>query len=190
MESEERITKIKAAQSGDKRARDEFLRENLGLVHVQAPSGRLRNDCFQAGVLGLMRALDLYDPAYGVKFSTYAHYWINFHIKEALAFGMRSITVPRKNGARKEEYSECGVEGHTWSEDSPEEHIGRVDELRKHIAALNPRERHVMERLLRGSTCQSIADERGVTRECERKYKHSAMAKIKVAREQENESCR
>lgn len=56
--------------------RDQAVRENIGLVHSCARHFRGRgveyDDLFQAGCLGLVKAVDHFDPERGVKFSTYA----------------------------------------------------------------------------------------------------------------------
>ncbi|MCI1966751.1 MAG: sigma-70 family RNA polymerase sigma factor [Oscillospiraceae bacterium] len=56
--------------------REQAVRENIGLVHSCARHFRGRgieyDDLFQAGCLGLVKAVDHFDPERGVKFSTYA----------------------------------------------------------------------------------------------------------------------
>lgn len=56
--------------------REQAIRENIGLVHSCARHFRGRgmeyDDLFQAGCLGLVKAVDHFDPERGVKFSTYA----------------------------------------------------------------------------------------------------------------------
>ncbi|MFU0833025.1 MAG: RNA-pol-sigma70 domain-containing protein [Oscillospiraceae bacterium] len=56
--------------------REQAVRENIGLVHSCARHFRGRgieyDDLFQAGCLGLVKAIDHFDPNRGVKFSTYA----------------------------------------------------------------------------------------------------------------------
>ncbi len=67
---------IEKAQSGDGRARDILIEENLGLVHHivkrYAGHGYDMEDLFQTGTIGLMKAIDHFDLKYDVKFSTYA----------------------------------------------------------------------------------------------------------------------
>ena len=62
--------------SGDKKAREEFIRGNLRLVLsvLQRFNGRGENpdDLFQVGCIGLMKALDNFDVTQNVRFSTYA----------------------------------------------------------------------------------------------------------------------
>ena len=69
---EELLTKAKA---GDKQAKDDLVIANLRLVlsMVQRFSSRANSDdLFQVGVVGLMKAIDGFDPKFNVRFSTYA----------------------------------------------------------------------------------------------------------------------
>lgn len=67
---------VLAAHAGDENARNELIENNLRLVWsvVQRFLGRgiEAEDLFQIGSVGLVRAVDRFDPAFGVKFSTYA----------------------------------------------------------------------------------------------------------------------
>jgi RNA polymerase sigma factor (sigma-70 family) len=75
-----------------------FVLANLGLVFKVA--GRYRrtplgfHDLVQEGVLGLMRAIDMFDPERGFRFSTYAVWWIRHAIGRAIADRSRTIRVP------------------------------------------------------------------------------------------------
>ena len=66
---------IKAARAGDRQARQEMVQGNLRLVLsvVQKFAGRGENmdDLFQVGCIGLIKAIDHFDPAQPVRFSTY-----------------------------------------------------------------------------------------------------------------------
>lgn len=68
--------KLLRARNGDLQARDELVRENIALVKyiVKRFSGRGAefDDLFQYGCLGLLKAVDRFDPDYPVRFSTYA----------------------------------------------------------------------------------------------------------------------
>lgn len=70
------LEKIKKAQSGDVNARNELVKENIGLVWsiVKRFNGRgyEPDDLFQIGSIGLIKAVDNFDFSYNVKFSTYA----------------------------------------------------------------------------------------------------------------------
>ena len=73
---EEVAVLIARSQAGDKAAREALIEKNLGLVHhiVRRFLGRGYDaeDLFQIGAIGLMKAIDKFDLAYDVKFSTYA----------------------------------------------------------------------------------------------------------------------
>lgn len=70
------LEKLIRAREGDTAARDEIVQENLPLVHYVLKRFRERRaeyeDLFQYGCIGLLKAIDRFDPAYGVRFSTYA----------------------------------------------------------------------------------------------------------------------
>ncbi len=67
---------LQRSRSGDKKAREELVNGNLKLVLsvVQRFTGRGENpdDLFQVGCIGLIKAIDNFDPIHEVKFSTYA----------------------------------------------------------------------------------------------------------------------
>ena len=67
---------IEAAQQGDEEARARLIRENTGLVSVSArkfSGGSYEyEDLMQIGYLGLLKAIDRFDPKFEVMFSTYA----------------------------------------------------------------------------------------------------------------------
>ena len=70
------LEKLMRARQGDPRARDEVVEENLPLVHYVLRRFRDRGaeyeDLYQYGCMGLVKAVDRFDPAYNVRFSTYA----------------------------------------------------------------------------------------------------------------------
>lgn len=73
------------AKTGDKKARDTLVEDNLGLVHYIVKRflnrGYEAEDLFQIGCIGLMKAIDQFDTSYQVKFSTYAVPLITGEIK-------------------------------------------------------------------------------------------------------------
>lgn len=68
--------KLVRAQAGDARAREELIRDNLALVKYIvkrfAGRGAEYEDLYQYGCMGLVKAVDRFDPGYDVQFSTYA----------------------------------------------------------------------------------------------------------------------
>jgi RNA polymerase sigma factor (sigma-70 family) len=85
-------------ESDDPEARDHLVRSNLRLVVSIAKrfaTGRMSlGDLIEEGNLGLIRAVDSFDPAVGVRFSTYAAWWIKQTIKRALLLDSGPISVP------------------------------------------------------------------------------------------------
>lgn len=79
-------------------ARDRLVEANLGLVGYALRrwgcAGLEYDDAFQAGVIGLMEGVDRFDPERGVKFSTYALYWVRQKIRRAGLGTHRLIRIP------------------------------------------------------------------------------------------------
>ena len=73
---EHTLALIGRAHQGDKEARDRLFEENTGLIYSVARRflgrGVEMEDLFQIGSIGLLKAVDKFDPAFEVKFSTYA----------------------------------------------------------------------------------------------------------------------
>ena len=83
---------------GDARARDHMVRANLRLVvniaRGYANRGLPLPDLIEEGNLGLLRAVEGFDPRVGTRFSTYASYWIKQSIKRALINSGKTIRIP------------------------------------------------------------------------------------------------
>jgi RNA polymerase primary sigma factor len=83
---------------GDTRARDRMVRANLRLVvniaRGYTGKGLSLQDLIEEGNLGLLRAVEGFDPAMGTRFSTYASYWIKQSIKRALINSAKTIRIP------------------------------------------------------------------------------------------------
>ncbi len=86
---------LKRRRQQVKRLRDRILMHNQRLVirlaHKKFPTGMEHSDLIMEGNLGLMRAVDLFDPRKNYRFSTYAHFWIDQAI--SLAMKQKSHTV-------------------------------------------------------------------------------------------------
>lgn len=83
---------------GDMEARDLLIRSNLRLVVNVARQHQGRgislSDLIEDGNMGLIRAAEGYDPAYGTRFSTYASFWIKQSIKRGIQNTGRMVRVP------------------------------------------------------------------------------------------------
>jgi RNA polymerase primary sigma factor len=88
----------KLIEQGDVRARDRMVRANLRLVvniaRGYVGKGLSLQDLIEEGNLGLLRAVEGFDPTMGTRFSTYASYWIKQSIKRALINSAKTIRIP------------------------------------------------------------------------------------------------
>lgn len=93
-------------QAGDPDARALLITKNRPLVYeiVKRYYGQgqslTHEDLSQEGMLGLIRAVDKFDPSRGLKFSTYATYWIRQKISRAIDDQARLIRLPVHMGQR------------------------------------------------------------------------------------------
>jgi RNA polymerase primary sigma factor len=87
-----------AIGQGNVQARDRMVRANLRLVvniaRGYTGKGLGLQDLIEEGNLGLLRAVEGFDPAMGTRFSTYASYWIKQSIKRALINSAKTIRIP------------------------------------------------------------------------------------------------
>ncbi len=93
-----RDRRIRAWQERYHAAREEFTLGHLRLV-VHVARGYLRHglpltDLVQEGNVGLMRAVEKYDPGRGTRFSTYAFWWIKQALQRAIATRGHLIRIP------------------------------------------------------------------------------------------------
>ncbi len=95
---EEEIDLAARIKSGDKGARSHMIQANLRLVVKIAQDyssyGLPLADLISEGNIGLMKAVERFDPAKGGKLSTYAAWWIKQSIKRALANQSKTIRLP------------------------------------------------------------------------------------------------
>src|SRR5271156_264555 len=95
---EQEIELAAKIKKGDKEARAMMIRANLRLVvkiaHDYNNLGLPLLDLISEGNIGLMKAVERFDPAKGGKLSTYAAWWIKQSIKRALANQAKTIRLP------------------------------------------------------------------------------------------------
>ena len=98
LSNEEQIKLVMKCHKGDKKARQELIIHNLKLVVSIAKQylnlGLSFEDLIQEGNLGLLKAIEKFDPSLGYKFSTYATWWIKAKMTRALSEKVRIIRLP------------------------------------------------------------------------------------------------
>jgi RNA polymerase sigma factor (sigma-70 family) len=91
---------VRRAQAGDQQAREELIERLLPLVSSIAgayrTSGLERADLVQEGCVGILRALQRFDPDRGVPFPVYAALWIRQALQELRSDFIRPLRVPPK----------------------------------------------------------------------------------------------
>ena len=85
---EQEVTLAQRARQGDQQARDQLIQAHLRMVvniarQYQRPDVEML-DLIQEGNIGLIKAVDMYDPTQGHRLTTLAFYWINKHIQRFL----------------------------------------------------------------------------------------------------------
>jgi RNA polymerase primary sigma factor len=101
---EEEVDLGRKVRAGDMKAREKLIERNLRLVVSVAKKyrgmGLPFGDLIQEGNIGLMKAVEKYDPERGWRFATYATWWIRQAVQRAVADKGRTIRVPVHMGEK------------------------------------------------------------------------------------------
>ena len=128
---EEEVELAEKAKNGDKAARDKMIKANLRFVVRVAKKyqnhGLDLTDLISEGNIGLMTAIEKFEPSRGYHFISYAVWWINQSILKALSEKSRAIRLPlnRANELVRIEYASNLING-TLSESEECEQIAEM----------------------------------------------------------------
>lgn len=173
---------------------DDLVRHNMRLVadsaRKYARGGFLQfADLFQAGMRGLLRAMDLFDPYRGFEFSTYATNWIRQSITRTTADQERTIRIPVHAVQNLDKISAV-EEDLFWAlgqEPSVEEVARESGLAATQVSDLKERGKTMLH--VSDAALESVPDERDEIEEAERAMASSAIAAIlaKTLTEREHE---
>jgi RNA polymerase primary sigma factor len=128
----EEVNLSRRARAGDAKARTRLVEKNLRLVVSVAKKyrgyGVPFEDLIQEGNIGLMKAVEKFDPDRGWRFATYATWWVRQAIGRAVADKGRTIRVPVHMGEKMRKMARTynGLSAELSREPTDEEAAGRL----------------------------------------------------------------
>lgn len=125
---------MRVIEDNDPQAREKLVRSNLRLVVSIAKRygncGMSLGDLIEEGNLGLIKAVDYFDPQRGTRFSTYAAWWIKQSIKRALLGNSRPVHIPTYMVSLINQWRHTAAEMETKLARAPEvEEVAKVMKL-------------------------------------------------------------
>src|SRR5262245_15972670 len=146
---------VRSAEHEAHEARERMIRSNLRLVVSTAKRwlgrGLTLPDLVEEGNLGLVHAVELFDPSREIRFSTYATWWIEQAIRRALVNTTKTVRIPRHMAQELSRWR-------TWARQFSQRE-GRDPEAEEVADAMNvpPAKRRLLIRLFRGATAGSVS---------------------------------
>jgi RNA polymerase primary sigma factor len=163
----EEIALSRRVGQGDERARKMLIEWNLKLVVSVAKKYREMGvpfeDLIQEGNIGLMRAVERYDPDRGFRFSTYATWWIRQAVGRAVSDKGRTIRLPVHMGERLRKVGRAAGDllaelGRAAADEEVAERLGwTADEVRQ-VKATTPDATSLDEPASNGEGASSLGD--------------------------------
>ncbi len=202
LDAETEVELARRSRDGDQAARRRLVSANLRFVVSVARGYRGRGvplaDLVNEGNLGLVQAADRFDPERGVRFISYAHYWVRRAMRQAIA-DQGDHRVPGEPVAHRFSLDEmapgraCTFEELLPDEQAPEPGAGLIRErlrvaIETSLADLPPLESEVVRRYFgvgfkRPQTPAEISAALDVSRERTRRLKERGLSRLRAGAE-------
>ena len=167
---------VKKAQSGDRQARDQIVDKCKDLVSYLAKNlyinGGETDDLIQEGMIGLLDAIDDYDPKSGAEFTTFAHLCIQRRMTNAISASNRKKHEPLNSfvsisAGSAEDGENPQVDPEDPINTNPENIVvgekSAAEDMDALMASLSKREKEVLRLMLSGYDYRQIAEALGIT---------------------------